>query len=223
MISSVISGDAVHPRVCGEQGGPVLVVPGQYRFIPACAGNSNCLRFLPKKKPGSSPRVRGTVIRYGDRTHYIRFIPACAGNSAHYNKPRPGKPVHPRVCGEQRSSIRGPTMLFGSSPRVRGTVRISKFLVVIRRFIPACAGNSPLSLAGLLLRAVHPRVCGEQAIRGTIAAASAGSSPRVRGTGRLRGLNHRRARFIPACAGNRATSARISSRVPVHPRVCGEQ
>ena len=50
----------VHPRVCGEQ---QLVVPKNTSIS------------------GSSPRVRGTVIRCSDRLMLLRFIPACAGNS----------------------------------------------------------------------------------------------------------------------------------------------
>ena len=50
----------VHPRVCGEQ----------------LASNGSEFRFH-----GSSPRVRGTEIRYDRRMLFPRFIPACAGNS----------------------------------------------------------------------------------------------------------------------------------------------
>ena len=73
----------------------------QYRFIPACAGNSPTIGALPVKPTvhprlrgelsflspvsdligGSSPLARGTQFR--DETTFAtdRFIPACAGNS----------------------------------------------------------------------------------------------------------------------------------------------
>ena len=182
---------------------------------------------------GSSPRVRGTeLLRYA-ATITGRFIPACAGNSHRQARSGPDAPVHPRVCGEQLTFRRRHSA--GSSPRVRGTfVRV--------RFIPACAGNSFFIARLRGCFSVHPRVCGEQ---NRARSASYGSSPRVRGTERMR------SRFIPACAGNReqrtqkaiavfGSSPRVrgtvrfipacagntwQSIVPdaVHPRVCGEQ
>ena len=50
-----------------------------------------------------------------------------------------------------------------------------------------------------------------------------GSSPRVRGTARLNVAESVTRRFIPACAGNRARTARLENTGSVHPRVCGEQ
>ena len=52
--------------------------------------------------------------------------------------------------------------------------------------------------------------------------AVAGSSPRLRGTHAKKGANPRRARFIPAPAGN--TLEEIPDVIPesVHPRACGE-
>ena len=50
-----------------------------------------------------------------------------------------------------------------------------------------------------------------------------GSSPRVRGTGKIYPRACRRSRFIPACAGNRATGFPNDIATAVHPRVCGEQ
>ena len=75
--------------------------PGRCRFIPACAGNAHSLisfqligpvhpRMCGERKVppvdvlpanGSSPHVRGTLIKHdGDIVSY-RFIPACAGNA----------------------------------------------------------------------------------------------------------------------------------------------
>ena len=152
----------VHPRVCGEQKG---------EFYPC------------KPDIGSSPRVRGTDPEQRDRAGDHRFIPACAGNSRTATSLSPRGAVHPRVCGEQASvSGRNPDMV-GSSPRVRGTgVRVLAG-GVLRRFIPACAGNSSGIRQRVSVGSVHPRVCGEQCQRER--------------------TQSRHRRFIPACAGNR--------------------
>ncbi len=53
--------------------------------------------------------------------------------------------------------------------------------------------------------------------------AGGGSSPRARGTRTRRPRARRQVRFIPACAGNAATSARTAASLAVHPRVRGER
>ena len=119
--SRAVAPAAVHPRVCGEQARRFLLIGG---------------------RPGSSPRVRGTVRGAINSFCEIRFIPACAGNSGLRNGTRTSLSVHPRVCGEQGES---PTFCKGgngSSPRVRGTGGSCSSRVWIHRFIPACAGNS---------------------------------------------------------------------------------
>ena len=160
--------NAVHPRVCGEQDQHMIVAPspigssprvrgtvivamlaaGVFRFIPACAGNSEfqqlqsiefgssprCVSVHPRvcgeqcrfrnpllDQSGSSPRVRGTVIGNGAGSPFDRFIPACAGNSRLTRSPDIAAAVHPRVCGEQCPEGAGAGQGNGSSPRVRGT------------------------------------------------------------------------------------------------------
>ena len=72
-------------------------------------------------------------------------------------------------------------------------------------------------------KAVHPRVCGEQAGVPFAQGHSYGSSPRVRGTVGMRPGRAIGYRFIPACAGNSHIRTLLACRLPVHPRVCGEQ
>ena len=73
---------------------------------------------------------------------------------------------------------------------------------VLRRFIPACAGNSFCLSLWRSGGSVHPRVCGElQRLRGLFSV-ERGSSPRVRGT--------------------RRWCQRDTTPLSVHPRVCGE-
>ena len=75
---------SVHPRVCGEQ---------TFQF------------FTSQTAPGSSPRVRGTVVECQEGPDTRRFIPACAGNRAKGLPQHIGEVVHPRVCGEQSPPV----------------------------------------------------------------------------------------------------------------------
>ena len=89
-------------------------------------------------------------------------------------------------------------------------------------FIPRVRGTPSRRAAVSPPNTVHPRVCGELSSTRIIVTATAGSSPRVRGTRRRRHGVRQGLRFIPACAGNsRPTSRRAWPRT-VHPRVCGE-
>ena len=192
----------VHPRVCGEQECGACRPGRTVRFIPACAGTAAVHSHILAK---------------------FRFIPACAGNRAKALSKYCDNAVHPRVCGEQIEGEVDGNSHRGSSPRVRGTGG-GQILDGLRgRFIPACAGNRAGPIASRRAGAVHPRVCGEQPIAVVAVSGRSGSSPRVRGTGDVCGKGHDGLRFIPACAGNRATAAISLSLKPVHPRVCGEQ
>ena len=91
-----------HPRVCGEQRKEL---------------------FRKHSVKGSSPRVRGTGNEVPRGQSGGRIIPACAGNSRTWCFRSLLKRDHPRVCGEQLSSLPCSRYRMGSSPRVRGTVR----------------------------------------------------------------------------------------------------
>ncbi len=115
---------AGHPRGCGEQG------PDVRDAAQEC---------------GSSPRVRGTARRRSLRHHRHRVIPAGAGNSQMGDVVSVPAPGHPRGCGEQCRNTGQASYCHGSSPRVRGTVRIGGVLVDAPRVIPAGAGNRTAS------------------------------------------------------------------------------
>ena len=91
---------------------------------------------------GSSPRVRGAVKLCADLTKTIGIIPACAGSSNIFNSIAFQIWDHPRVCGEQFSTLAAQAGGAGSSPRVRGAVfQLSQF-AGSGGIIPACAGSS---------------------------------------------------------------------------------
>ena len=193
------------------------------RFIPACAGNGPRRSRGISRQPvhprvcgerviaspvnlpiiGSSPRVRGTVRRIFGYLRFARFIPACAGNGCSTDSALSRNTVHPRVCGERLWSIRRSAAM--------------------SRFIPACAGNGPTRSPTWTAPPVHPRVCGERSAFSASISSGPGSSPRVRGTVQVQGVQGGELRFIPACAGNGGGPDDGSCRAAVHPRVCGER
>ena len=222
-VSSLADPTTVHPRVCGEH-----PVTGALRVAAI----------------GPSPRVRGTRQALWKKPLGSRSIPACAGNTPRWRQGSRTSAVHPRVCGEHLQDVifsprhersipacAGNTvvgvyfglLLFGPSPRVRGTRAGGPSPDRTLRSIPACAGNTYIrsdttaNITGPSPRvrgtrssnrrqccsiAVHPRVCGEHPD--------------------LWRRAHLPLRSIPACAGNThaSRSLRASSPGP-SPRVRG--
>ena len=113
----------------------------ELRFIPAHAGNTLERRVCPPDRPvhpracgehtappphrrafhGSSPRMRGTQEITEHGAVELRFIPAHAGNTPIPLIDTVPKPVHPRACGEHYIDHIVAGVVFGSSPRMRGT------------------------------------------------------------------------------------------------------
>ena len=193
---------AVHPRVRGERDDVLLV---------------------QRRRRGSSPRSRGTGPRNGRPRRPWRFIPAFAGNGHSRTSAGVTISVHPRVRGERRAALSPACRDAGSSPRSRGTVRFRPFVLEYIRFIPAFAGNGSMRLFRSTTLKVHPRVRGERATASYTLIASAGSSPRSRGTEGCRSLSGAIGRFIPAFAGNGAGRTIAAGGRAVHPRVRGER
>ena len=192
---------AVHPRACGEH--PVLSLRRPDLF-------------------GSSPRLRGTRPRAASRRAGGRFIPAPAGNTLAEWRPSRAATVHPRACGEHGEFHELGIGRAGSSPRLRGTRAGQARRNNAWRFIPAPAGNTRLFLPWLVSISVHPRACGEHAMRAKSTPLKSGSSPRLRGTHCPAKLQNACDRFIPAPAGNTLRSYRLRRGSAVHPRACGE-
>ncbi len=110
----------------------------------------------------------------------------------------------------------------GSSPLTRGTQNKGLGPIVHRRFIPAYAGNSPVSAENNPQLSVHPRLRGELNDCWHRDTNSRGSSPLTRGTLRNATRSIVISRFIPAYAGNSLWIMCLWTRSSVHPRLRGE-
>ena len=172
---------------------------------------------------GSSPHTRGTQWVRENCQDGRRFIPAYAGNALFVNAIHPATSVHPRIRGERSTATVASETSTGSSPHTRGTHVLGQFAVGVKRFIPACAGNAyQIRFPGRRV-AVHPRMCGERLACSKVDRYLAGSSPHVRGTPIAPRAQWRKARFIPACAGNARWTCPAAPWSAVHPRMCGER
>ena len=153
--------DRDHPRICGEH---------------TLSGMG------PAFETGSSPHMRGTLVRKPTRDTERRIIPAYAGNTIRGGCRRWRIRDHPRICGEHIVREGKHHGLAGSSPHMRGTLcgRIQR--ETVRRdhpricgehpersnrmrwvwgIIPAYAGNTCEALCQIVDSGDHPRICGE--------------------------------------------------------------
>ena len=110
----------------------------------------------------------------------------------------------------------------GSSPLARGTPVREQHRRRRHRFIPARAGNTPARRGRGCGGPVHPRSRGEHDAAAILPEGMTGSSPLARGTLQFPITSTIITRFIPARAGNTASSDAAASKYPVHPRSRGE-
>ena len=171
---------------------------------------------------GSSPRMRGTPSGIQTLGTTVRIIPAYAGNTGSTREGRNQFGDHPRVCGEHLSNWLRTNASSGSSPRMRGTRCVQLRPCRQPGIIPAYAGNTSIEHRKRRWNWDHPRVCGEHMVSRSLAMASLGSSPRMRGTRRRSAIRTRTCGIIPAYAGNTLLLSVAFVAMVDHPRVCGE-
>lgn len=109
---------------------------------------------------------------------------------------------YPRRCGENSESVAAASSGFGSSPRVRGTLKTALRELAGVGLIPAGAGNMRSGTPVPTARRAHPRGCGEHIGFLNIYPDFWGSSPRVRGTSNFYVEVTGQTGLIPAGAGN---------------------
>ena len=109
----------------------------------------------------------------------------------------------------------------GLSPRVRGNPNCIRPSGLVRRSIPASAGEPLSGLLSFSLAGVYPRECGGTLCPIHRVIGRKGLSPRVRGNPTASGIQREARRSIPASAGEPATRYNISRSTRVYPRECG--
>ena len=93
--------------------------------------------------PGLSPLARGTQRGLMSALNHHRFIPAGAGNTMLPSFTPFLISVYPRWRGEHNRPYEDHWHGGGLSPLARGTLSRKRRYLLIPRFIPAGAGNTP--------------------------------------------------------------------------------
>ena len=189
---------------------------------PRVGGEPVGMHSKARYAPGLSPRGRGTPGRLRRSRSAARSIPAWAGNPSSGAAPRRPLWVYPRVGGEPDRPAPLSNVLEGLSPRGRGTRLVRGQRRVLRRSIPAWAGNPTGGPAPAPAQRVYPRVGGEPVYALRSVAGEQGLSPRGRGTPCQCAPMPLSGRSIPAWAGNPRFLTRHPAKQRVYPRVGGE-
>ena len=149
---------------------------------------------------GLSPRGRGKPYALTDAERGRRSIPAWAGETRKSTGICGGKGVYPRVGGGNPSRRRPKPIVFGLSPRGRGKLCQIDGRNLVKRSIPAWAGETGWGRIGNTTLSVYPRVGGGNT-----------SSP----------VSSSISRSIPAWAGETTKPSFAITPDKVYPRVGG--
>ena len=166
----------------------------------ACGANSIGFRCAHSAS-GSSPRVRGKLMRIALMIMNIRIIPARAGQTDNITRLRGLRLDHPRACGANMDLNIANAYRPGSSPRVRGKLDPAHVYALYRRIIPARAGQTRRRPQQTSRPPDHPRACGANLSLLRMLKFLSGSSPRVRGKPPALVDKSGGLRIIPARAG----------------------
>ena len=165
--------------------------------------------------------MRGSRTKTKFPVFHNGIIPAGAGLTPPVGLPRFLLRDHPRGCGAHQCRVTDHTWMWGSSPRVRGSLNEDLGKWVLDGIIPAGAGLTSELFDATIIARDHPRGCGAHGYRGKATTRSKGSSPRVRGS-RCRGiLGIGQDGIIPAGAGLTCSRPACHPMCRDHPRGCG--
>ncbi|CTV37293.1 hypothetical protein AC35_0941 [Escherichia coli 3-475-03_S3_C2] len=130
---------------------------------PRWRGELNIGNGFAAAASGLSPLARGTLFGGAVVPLFFRFIPAGAGNTIVCKFAAAPLAVYPRWRGEHWSKYRQHVPYHGLSPLARGTRYMETHHDVQKRFIPAGAGNTLLSVAGRMRSSLSPLARGTRA------------------------------------------------------------
>ena len=188
---------------------------------PRACGANWCENANTVGERGSSPRMRGKRTGHRDIAQPHRIIPAHAGQTPKSAKTATSETDHPRACGANDMYLHLLMELAGSSPRMRGKLRLQHSPKIRLRIIPAHAGQTAYGARSTFVGTDHPRACGANLASRRFHHGLSGSSPRMRGKPPLSFSCWTAPRIIPAHAGQ-TCERHVAGGIPSdHPRACG--
>ena len=185
------AGQTPHPSTCASSA---------WAHPRRCGADAGGLSQEPYWR-GSSPQVRGRPPIMATISNRAGLIPAGAGQTGRRHECGEGLRAHPRRCGADTGSWEQADNDPGSSPQVRGRLRLDAVPQPSDGLIPAGAGQTEERCWGNCGQPAHPRRCGADGFDGCAGVAQRGSSPQVRGRRRVGRFCRRIGRLIPAGAG----------------------
>ena len=129
------------------------------------------------------------------------IIPAHAGLTLVFDRTVVPAGDHPRACGAHALSAARSSLCSGSSPRMRGSLRLRLIPDTFDGIIPAHAGLTDIISCNHSTNRDHPRACGAHPPRIASDPNISGSSPRMRGSHAVADLIPAVFGIIPAHAG----------------------
>ena len=176
---------------------------------------------LMQRPSGSSPRMRGSLGSRAVMRAERGIIPAHAGltNVERHCGRRYGD--HPRACGAHIHNGDARLDVVGSSPRMRGSRPSAGIRNPQTGIIPAHAGLTDLQRMRAASERDHPRACGAHQVKIITEEIMLGSSPRMRGSRKVKIIVIKNDGIIPAHAGLTAGALTSESTSRDHPRACG--
>ena len=166
--------------------------------------------------------MRGKQVLSESHTAGLGLIPAHAGKTRLQTVNRRSAWDHPRSCGENRIEVTDIPALSGSSPLMRGKLADGTDHGTDAGLIPAHAGKTSRSRAGMRRPWAHPRSRGENGLLFTDQPVVVGSSPLTRGKHGGGPGGGDRGGLIPAHAGKTHPERKPPHVRRAHPRSRGE-
>ena len=108
------------PAHAGLTNLPADSCKGRWDHPRACGAHNCCIVFCTVL-PGSSPRMRGSLLSAASCCSLAGIIPAHAGLTVHPCIRWNTDGDHPRACGAHTVSVMRMSASWGSSPRMRGS------------------------------------------------------------------------------------------------------
>ena len=116
-----------------------------------------------RRRRGSPPRAWGQFTRHPYRARAARFTPTGVGTIASDIVSQRHKAVHPHGRGDNQSSARARSSIYGSPPRAWGQCFVWRRCVLIARFTPTGVGTMSRTNTPTTRLTVHPHGRGDNA------------------------------------------------------------